>query len=100
MNSVGKRYECGGCGKILIVTRGGDGELQCCGGPVVRTDDPAGVAKRSPVPGTAGGNRIGQRLGCTTCGTEVIVVKAGIGDAACHSAAIAPVVAAQIASAD
>ena len=30
-NQVGKRYVCTVCGAEFIVTRGGDGELHCCG---------------------------------------------------------------------
>lgn len=30
-NQVGKRYVCSECGAEFIVTRGGDGEMHCCG---------------------------------------------------------------------
>jgi len=30
-NQVGKRYVCASCGAEFIVTRGGDGEVKCCG---------------------------------------------------------------------
>ena len=30
-NEVGKRYTCKKCGAEFIVTRGGKGELHCCG---------------------------------------------------------------------
>ena len=30
-NQVGKRYVCTVCGAEFIVTRGGDGEMYCCG---------------------------------------------------------------------
>lgn len=30
-NQVGKRYQCAKCGTEMIVTKGGDGELHCCG---------------------------------------------------------------------
>ena len=30
-NEVGKRYKCQKCGAEFIVTRGGKGELYCCG---------------------------------------------------------------------
>ncbi len=30
-NQVGKRYVCTLCGAEFIVTRGGDGEMHCCG---------------------------------------------------------------------
>lgn len=33
-NEVGKRYICEKCGNEFIVTRGGKGELQCCGAPM------------------------------------------------------------------
>ncbi|HEY5640449.1 MAG TPA: desulfoferrodoxin [Dehalococcoidia bacterium] len=30
-NQVGKRYQCLKCNTEMIVTKGGDGELACCG---------------------------------------------------------------------
>jgi len=30
-NQAGKRYQCDKCGTEMIVTKGGDGELSCCG---------------------------------------------------------------------
>lgn len=30
-NQVGKRYVCAKCGAEVIVTRGGNGEVTCCG---------------------------------------------------------------------
>ena len=32
-NETGKRYTCSQCGSEFLVTRGGDGELKCCGEP-------------------------------------------------------------------
>jgi desulfoferrodoxin-like iron-binding protein len=31
---VGKRYQCDACGKQLLVTKAGDGALQCCASPM------------------------------------------------------------------
>jgi desulfoferrodoxin-like iron-binding protein len=33
-NQVGKRYKCAKCGAEVIVTRGGNGEVKCCGLPM------------------------------------------------------------------
>ncbi len=33
-NQVGKRYQCNACGSEFIVTRGGEGQLVCCGQPM------------------------------------------------------------------
>jgi desulfoferrodoxin-like iron-binding protein len=33
-NQVGKRYQCGKCGTEMIVTKGGQGDLSCCGQPM------------------------------------------------------------------
>jgi len=33
-NVVGKRYVCKICGSEFIVTKGGNGTLQCCGQPM------------------------------------------------------------------
>jgi ribosomal protein L37AE/L43A len=33
-NQIGKRYICTNCGSKFIVTRGGEGTIQCCGKPM------------------------------------------------------------------
>ncbi len=33
-NEVGNRYRCPKCGAELIVTRGGEGAITCCGQPM------------------------------------------------------------------
>ncbi len=33
-NEVGKRYVCSECGTEYVVTKGGDGQLTCCGKPM------------------------------------------------------------------
>lgn len=33
-NQLGKRYECKNCGATVLVTKGGTGEVQCCGTPM------------------------------------------------------------------
>jgi len=33
-NQVGKRYLCSKCGTEMIVTKGGDGSIFCCGQPM------------------------------------------------------------------
>jgi desulfoferrodoxin-like iron-binding protein len=33
-NQIGKKYVCKKCGGELIVTRGGNGTLTCCGQPM------------------------------------------------------------------
>ncbi len=30
-NQLGKMYLCGQCGSQIIVTKGGDGSVKCCG---------------------------------------------------------------------
>lgn len=35
-NVAGKRYECGKCGSQMIVTKGGEGSLICCGESMVQ----------------------------------------------------------------
>jgi desulfoferrodoxin-like iron-binding protein len=34
MSETGKRYVCSTCGSELLVTRGGEGALNCCGQPM------------------------------------------------------------------
>ena len=33
-NQVGKRYSCSKCNSELIVTKGGSGDISCCGQPM------------------------------------------------------------------
>ncbi|MFQ5924744.1 MAG: hypothetical protein ACE5IE_01935 [Dehalococcoidia bacterium] len=33
-NQLGKRYFCEKCGSEMIVTKGGEGNLHCCGQPM------------------------------------------------------------------
>ncbi len=33
-NQVGKRYQCTKCGTEMIVTKGGEGALNCCDQPM------------------------------------------------------------------
>ncbi|MCH9009125.1 MAG: desulfoferrodoxin [Chloroflexi bacterium] len=35
-NETGKRYTCSICNAEFVVTRGGDGEVKCCGEPMQR----------------------------------------------------------------
>lgn len=45
-NQTGKRYVCERCNSEMLVTRGGDGELQCCGQPrVLRAAAKPGAAQ-------------------------------------------------------
>ena len=34
MNSAGSRLKCETCGGEVVVTKAGDGEMQCCGKPM------------------------------------------------------------------
>ena len=33
-NQAGKRFACSECGGEVVVTKGGDGTVQCCGKPM------------------------------------------------------------------
>jgi len=33
-NQIGKRYICTKCGSEIVVTKGGEGTLKCCGQPM------------------------------------------------------------------
>ncbi|MBI2918810.1 MAG: desulfoferrodoxin [Chloroflexi bacterium] len=35
-NETGKRYTCTVCGSEMIVTKGGEGSIMCCGQPMVK----------------------------------------------------------------
>jgi hypothetical protein len=53
-NETGKRYVCASCGSEMLVTRGGDGAVSCCGQPmqlrgaVQAPSQPAEQERRSP----------------------------------------------------
>jgi len=34
-NQLGKRYVCEKCGSEMIITKGGEGTIKCCGQPMV-----------------------------------------------------------------
>lgn len=34
-NDAGKRLKCGSCGAEIVVTKGGEGTVTCCGEPMV-----------------------------------------------------------------
>ena len=45
-NQTGKRYVCSSCGSEMLVTRGGDGQLSCCGKSMdIRGAAPSGQAQ-------------------------------------------------------
>ena len=73
-NLVGKRYQCSKCGSELIVTRGGEGTVKCCGEPV--TQKSQGEKQFMP-------NQLGKRFKCDVCNTEVLITKAGEGSVEC-----------------
>ena len=67
-NQVGKRYSAGKCNSEMIVTKGGDGALSCCGQPMQQK------SREPTMP-----NQLGKRFQCETCGTEVLCIKPGDG---------------------
>jgi ribosomal protein S27E len=98
MSDPGKRYRCGTCGTEVIVSRGGEGTLEC-------SDTTMAVEETSPAGGAHGGepsplNHVGKRLSCEDCGAEVIVVKAGEGEIRCDGKPMSEAAVRQIASAD
>ncbi len=76
---IGKRYVCTQCATELIATRGGEGQLMCCGQPLelkqagLKIDAP-GEAQRKT------GSVLGKRYRCASCGIEVLCTKAGYGE--------------------
>lgn len=51
-NIVGKRYTCQVCGSEFIVTKGGDGCLQCHGRPMQVKDSQAATSARKQEAGS------------------------------------------------
>ena len=41
-NQIGKIYQCRNCGAEFLVTKGGDGVVQCCGQPAQIKKDTKG----------------------------------------------------------
>ena len=38
-NEIGKKYACAKCGSEFIVTKGGEGKLNCCGEPMTKKQE-------------------------------------------------------------
>ena len=74
-NQVGKRYVCKKCGSEFIVTRGGKGELHCCGQKM--------ELKKQAIRREEAMVQLGKRYRCETCGTEILCTKAGEGKPEC-----------------
>ena len=72
-NLSAKRYVCRTCGGEYIVTREGDGELVCCGQPMVIKGPgvpvPAAFAEHAA--------KKGARYNCSACGTQVQCIEPG-----------------------
>ena len=81
-NQLGKRYLCSKCGSEFIVTRGGDGILNCCGQPM--------ELKQKKQKGTVllMANKLGKRYECASCGTEILCTKEGSGEVICCNAPV------------
>ena len=47
-NQAGKRYACGICKSEMLVTRGGDGVLECCDQPMTIKGSPASAQSAAP----------------------------------------------------
>ena len=63
---------CEQCGTEVIVVKGTDGEVSCCG------------QSMAPREGSAMANLLGKRYTCEECEATVLVTKAGDGDLSCH----------------
>ena len=51
-NQTGKRYVCEKCGATYLVTKGGDGELVCCGQPMgIKKQAVRFTVKKTTAPG-------------------------------------------------
>ena len=74
-NEVGKRYECKKCGSEFIVTRGGKGELECCGQKMELKKQLQHKEKKM--------SQLGKRYRCDKCETEILCTKAGENNPAC-----------------
>lgn len=59
-NQTGKRYVCQSCGTEMLVTRGGEGTLSCCGQPMqLRGATAPAQAQAQPRPSGEGEGRRG-----------------------------------------
>lgn len=80
---IGQRLTDDASGAGILVTRAGEGEL-CF------------VPKRDDAPPLL----LGRRFSCATCGTTVLVTKAGEATVICHGAPLQPVEAKPLPSSD
>lgn len=53
-NETGKRYVCATCGSEMLVTRGGDGTVSCCGQPMQLRGSTQAAAQQAPREGQRG----------------------------------------------
>lgn len=83
-SQAGKRYQCSTCGSQIVMTRGGTGDLTCCGAPM--EEFKPGAAAAAPAAKPSGDNvlELGKRYKCEECGAEAIVTKVGQGPLGCH----------------
>ena len=67
---------CAQCETEIIVVKGTDGEVSCCGQPM------------APARGDEMPNQMGKRYTCAECEATVLVTKAGDGELTCHGVAM------------
>ena len=79
-NQVGKKYSCEKCGATYIVTRGGEGEIICCGQPMQQKQP---ISNKSEKARRDNMSQLGKRYQCEDCGTVVLCTKASDCDPTC-----------------
>ncbi len=80
-NQTGKKYICGKCGSEFIVTKGGNGQLSCCG-QIMELKKQC-THSNELTRRWFEMNQLGKRFKCEMCNTEVLCTKAGEGSIMC-----------------
>ena len=62
-NQTGKRYVCSSCGSEMLVTRGGEGEISCCGQPMQLRAAAAAASSQAPAGSSQGAGGGGAQHG-------------------------------------
>ncbi len=91
-NTLGGWYACVVCASELLVSKSGDGRLECCGRPMDLRSNAVERAEGGP----ARSNTLGVRSRCARCGTSVLCTSGGPGQARCCGTELSEVITADV----
>lgn len=99
-SSPGVRLACGSCASEMLVTRGGDGEISCCGVRMAPKGSASSARDGSSAATGPDQNRLGKRYRCRHCAHEVLCTRAGTGRVACDDEVMELIESQPLASSD